>query len=115
LQRRAPRLYLEDIKAAVARISDYTPAGEEEFRNSQLLQDAVLRQLLIVGEAVQQLPDDVFQREPGIPWERVVGMRNRIVHGYHNINMDVVWDTVQRDLPTLQAAVERLLQDPDLD
>ena len=115
MQRRAPRLYLEDIKGAAARISEYTSGGEEEFKNSQLLQDAVLRQLLIVGEAVQHLPDDLLEREAGIPWERVVGMRNRLVHGYHEINMEVVWDTVQRDLPTLQAAVERLLQDPDLE
>jgi uncharacterized protein with HEPN domain len=115
LQRRAPRLYLEDIRGAIARISDYTSAGEEEFRSSELLQDAVLRQLLIVGEAVQHLPDDLLEREPGIQWERVVGMRNRIVHGYHKINMDVVWDTVERDLPALRAAVERLLQTPDLE
>ena len=115
MQRRAPRLYLEDIRSAVARISDYTSGGEEEFKNSQLLQNAVLRQLLIVGEAVQHLPDDMLEREAGIPWERVVGMRNRLVHGYHEINMDVVWDTVERDLPALRAVVERLLQTPDLE
>ena len=115
MQRRAPRLFLEDIRGAIARISDYASAGEEEFKNSELLQDAVLRQLLIVGEAVQQLPDDLLDRVPAIPWERVVGMRNRIVHGYHKINMDVVWDTVQRDLPTLMVAVKRLLENPDLE
>ena len=53
MQRRAPRLYLEDIQGAIARIFDYTSGGEEEFKTSQLLQDAVLRQLLVIGEAVQ--------------------------------------------------------------
>lgn len=115
MQRRAPRLYLEDIKGAIARISDYTSGGEDEFKGTDVLQDAVLRQLLVIGEAVQHLPEDLLERESGIPWERVVGMRNRLIHGYHEINMEVVWDTVQRDLPMLLAAVGRLLQKPDLE
>lgn len=108
MPRRGPRLFLEDVEEAAEKILRYTSGGEAEFRASGVLQDAVLRQLLVIGEAVQHLPEDLLEREAGIPWTRVVGMRNRVVHGYREINMDVVWNSVEHDLPRLQEAVRRL-------
>lgn len=110
MQRKAPWLFLLDIESAVERILGYTAGGEAEFKSSELLQDAVLRQLMVVGEAVQHLPKDLLEHEQVVPWERVVGMRNRLVHGYFEINVELVWITVERDLPELQTAVRRLLK-----
>lgn len=110
MQRRAPRLFLLDIEGAAERILRHTSGGEKEFKSSELLQDAVFRQLLVIGEAVLHLPEDLLEREPAIPWGRIVGMRNRLVHGYFEINVDLVWVTVERDVPELQAAAARLLE-----
>ncbi len=105
---RDPGLFLADIDTAVGRILDYTAGGEAEFKSSTLIQDAVVRQLEIIGEAVRNLEANLLSREAAIPWSNVVGMRHMLAHGYYQIDADVVWDTVSSDLEELQAAVQRL-------
>jgi uncharacterized protein with HEPN domain len=74
------------------------------------LQVWFLRHLQIIGEAARALPEDVRALAPEIPWHKIVGMRNVLVHGYFDIDTDIVWDAVARDVPALKPAIERLLR-----
>ena len=111
MQRREPRLFLEDIDDAISQILEYTSGGVVEFYESRLVQDAVIRQFTIIGEAIRNLPQDLLARAPEIAWRGAVGMRNALVHGYFSIDPGIVWESIERDLPQLRAEVRRLLHD----
>jgi uncharacterized protein with HEPN domain len=72
---------------------------------------AVVHALQIVGEAAQKLPGSLTRRHPEVPWAEIVGMRNFIVHGYYMVDVEIVWKTIKEDLPPMQAAVQRLLEE----
>jgi uncharacterized protein with HEPN domain len=86
-------------------------AGKEkaDLPRDRVLELALVRLVEIVGEAANRLPIEDQLRYPSIPWREVVGMRNRLVHGYDAIDLDVLWDTVQIDLPQLVEELERIL------
>lgn len=75
-----------------------------------MLQNWFLRHLQIIGEAARALPEDVRAIAPEIPWSNIVGMRNILVHGYFDIDTDIVWNAATRDVPAIKPAVERLLK-----
>ncbi len=106
---RDPRERLQDILDAIAAIERYREEGKEVFDQSELLQVWFLRHLQIIGEAARALPDEVRVLAPDIPWSKVIGMRNILVHGYFQIDTEIVWNAVQRDVPELKAAVQKLL------
>jgi uncharacterized protein with HEPN domain len=85
-------------------------ANRKPFEQDELLQTWFLRHLQIIGEAARALPEEVRMLAAEIPWTKIIGMRNVLVHGYFEIDTDVVWHTVQRDIPALKSAVERFLQ-----
>lgn len=74
-----------------------------------MLQTWFLRHLQIVGQAATAVPEDVRSLAPEIPWRQIIGMRNVLVHGYFEVDTDLLWDAVTRDLPILKPAIERLL------
>jgi uncharacterized protein with HEPN domain len=78
-----------------------------------LLQSWFLRHLQIIGEASRGLPDGVRALAPEIPWPNIIGMRNILVHGYFDIDTDIVWEAATRDVPALKPAVQRLLKTLD--
>jgi uncharacterized protein with HEPN domain len=78
-----------------------------------LLQSWFLRHLQIIGEASRGLPEDVRDLAPEIPWSNIIGMRNILVHGYFDIDTDIVWEAATRDVPALKPAVQRLLKTLD--
>jgi len=106
--------YLEHILQAVKRISAYTEDMDEVgFLKNQMVQDAVIRNIEIIGEAARNIerrhPEFAGQHHD-IPWEDVYLMRNRVSHGYFSVDLEVVWKTVQRDIPELEQQVHRLQQ-----
>lgn len=103
------RLYLESIRDCLDRIAEYTEAGEASFRVSRLIQDGVIRNLEVIGEATKNLSRELRDANPDIPWRQIAGMRDVLIHDYLKINLDRVWRTVVNDLPVLDAAVNRLL------
>jgi len=107
--RRNNRVYIEDIGEAIDRIDRYTAAGKEAFFSDEKTQDAVIRQLSIIGEAAARIPPKVKDTAPDVPWQKVVGMRNILIHEYSNTSIHRVWDTVQNHLPQLAAAIGSLL------
>lgn len=77
-----------------------------DLDNDRQLVLALVKDIEIVGEAATQVTESTRQGLPEIPWERIVGMRNRLVHAYFDINLDIVWETVQGDLPELISLLE---------
>ena len=79
-----------------------------EFRQNRMAQLAILKAIEIVGEAASHVGPDTEEAHPEIPWPEIIGMRNRLVHGYFNVNLMRVWETVQQDIPRLISRLERL-------
>ena len=71
------------------------------FENNSLIQDAVLRNIELIGEAASRIPDEFRQAHPEISWRLIVAMRNQLIHGYLGIDLDIVWDVITIELPTL--------------
>jgi uncharacterized protein with HEPN domain len=108
--------YLGHIVDAAKRIGIYT-AGmtRDQSLASTLVQDAVIRKLEVIGEAARNLEladPGLPAQHPGIAWSSMQGMRHRLAHGYYRVNLDIVWVTVQRDIPQLLVQVERALAPP---
>lgn len=108
---RNPAERLRDMLDAIAAIERYRDRGRASFERDELLQVWFLRNLQILGEAARGLPDDVRALAPDVPWPNIVGMRNVLVHGYFEIDTDIVWDAANRDVPALEPALQRLLRE----
>lgn len=103
--------FLADILEAARRIFLYTEEMEYDVFLSDLkTQDAVMRNLEIIGEATKNLSDSIRQQAPEIPWKSIARMRDKLIHHYFGINLDVVWSVVQTDLADLVNAVESILK-----
>ena len=84
---------------------------EEAFLANPLLQHGIVRAIEVLGEAVKNISDPFRDAHPEIPWRDIAGARDKFSHGYFEIELDLVWDIVQRDVPDLQQKIERLLDD----
>ena len=102
--------YLGDILDAIQRIEGYTAhVKKAEFFENLMMQDAVILQIETIGETANSISNE-FQEEHGeLPWAQMRALRNRIVHDYRGINLNVIWDTVQNDLPALKRQVRSVL------
>lgn len=106
--------YLLDILNAARRIVQYTTgATAEEFEHNDLMQDATMRQLGIIGEAARKVSQETRNAHPEVPWSEIIGMRNRLIHEYSRINLQRVWDTIQNDIPRLITLIEPLVPPPE--
>ena len=101
------------IADAVAQIRLYTSGGRAAFLEDRKTQDAVLRNLSIIGEAAKMLSKDAREQAPGIPWKSIAGMRDKMVHEYFGVDLEIVWRTVEVELPKLRVAVVVLLKGID--
>jgi uncharacterized protein with HEPN domain len=104
-------LYLRHILDAIEKIERYVGVGHDEFMAASHWQDAVIRQLEIIGEAVKQLSHEVTERRPEVPWRRIAGMRDVLIHNYMGVDVEAVWEVTQDNLPQLRQAVEELLSE----
>ena len=93
---------LDHAREALELVADRTP---EEFKGDRVLNLALVRLVEVVGEAASRVPDQVRTRHSDIPWRQIVGMRNRLTHGYDAVDLDILWEVITTDLPPL---VERL-------
>ncbi len=101
-------LYLQHVLDAIAKIERYVEVGHDEFMAASHWQDAVVRQLEIIGEAIKRLPSALTQQRPEIPWRRIAGMRDVLIHDYMGVDLEAVWQVTQHDLPKLRDAIEEL-------
>ena len=109
--------YLEHILEALKRIFDYVEDIDEVvFLNNALVQDAVLRNLEIIGEASNRLlryHNNFIEKYPDVPWEDMYWMRNRISHGYFSIDFEIIWKTIEQDLPLLWDQIQAIYKKLD--
>jgi uncharacterized protein with HEPN domain len=103
-------VFLQHIRDAIARIEVYTAAGRRAFLSDTMVQDAVIRNLEVIGEAVRNLPIDLRRRHPKIPWRSITALRNVLIHEYFGVDIDIVWRVVERRLPTLKRHVVLMLK-----
>ncbi len=103
------RVYLRHIRDAIARIGSYVTGGREAFLADTMIQDAVIRNLEVIGEAVKNLSSGLRDRHPDIPWTRIAGMRDVLIHEYFGVRIETVWAAVENRLPELKRYVDELL------
>ncbi len=104
------RLYLSNIKECIERIESYTSDGKEVFLKTIIIQDAVIRNFEIIGEATKRLSTEFRASYPDIPWQQMAGFRDVLIHDYLKINLNRVWGVVEQNLPQLKAVIEKILQ-----
>jgi uncharacterized protein with HEPN domain len=103
-------LYLKDILYSISKIERYTfQMSLEEFTASELVVDAVLENFIIIGEAVSNLPDDLKDRHPEVPWIFIKDFRNVAVHKYHRVNIKIVWDILKNKISILKGQIQEIL------
>ncbi len=93
MYKRSPELFIQDMLEAIEKIERYTELVEdlEDFMKKDIVVDAVLRNLEIIGEAARNIPEEIRSKYPEIPWNRVVGLRNVVIHGYFVVDLEIIW------------------------
>ena len=101
-------LYLADIRYAVERILRYTSGGRGEFFEDPMRQDAVIRNLEVMGEAVRRISDTTRDAHPEVSWRQIAAIRHRALQGYFSVDLEIVWEIVATELPRLREALRGL-------
>jgi uncharacterized protein with HEPN domain len=109
LVKKDPRVYLAHILECAQKIERYTKGDEKEFHNDTMLQDAVIRNFEIIGEAAKRVPEAYRRAHSQIPWRLMASFRDVLIHAYEGIDLKRVWWIVRHDLPVVKEAVEKLL------
>jgi len=104
------RLYLEDILSSIQKIRDYIGSlGFEEFSANLLVQDAVVRNLEIIGESIKNIPQEIRDKNANIEWRKIAGLRDIITHAYFTIDIEIVWEIIINKIDELEKEVKELL------
>ncbi len=109
------RVYIEDIWECISVIEQYTQAlTEEEFYKNLQVQDAVIRRLEIIGEAVKHFDDNFKSNHQDIQWKKIAGMRDILIHEYSAVNLKRVWKVIKTDLPALKQKFKRIREEKNI-
>ncbi|MHC1626315.1 MAG: HepT-like ribonuclease domain-containing protein [Methanoculleaceae archaeon] len=113
MSKRSPLLFIQDMLEAIEKIERYTESIKdlEDFRKRDIVVDAVLRNLEIIGEAARNIPEEIRSKYPEIPWNRVVGLRNVVIHGYFVVDLEIIWVIINKQLPELKEVLLKMLEE----
>lgn len=109
--RRDYKIYLNDILDAIGRIEEYTKGMSlASFKSDRMRQDAVVRNLIVIGEAAKNLPESARPVSKNVDWNKIAGLRDIVVHQYFNVDMEIVWSIVASNIRPLKGVVEKRLK-----
>lgn len=112
MSKRTDKEFLSDILEAIRRVKVYTEGMTyESFLQDTRTQDAVVRNLEIMGEAVKGLSEEIRRRHSGVPWRNMAGVRDRLIHRYFGVSLDVVWEIITLELDAVADQVEQILKE----
>jgi uncharacterized protein with HEPN domain len=103
------QVYLQHILDAICKIEDYTKVGKSIFLTTPHWQDATIRQLEIIGEAIKRISVDIRTAYPDLPWRRIAGLRDILIHEYMGVDINAVWEITQKNLPDLRTKIINIL------
>ena len=105
--KREHKVYIEDILNAIDKIEKYTSGIKyEDFENISMIADAVIRNFEIIGEAASNIPEEIKMKYQEVEWKECVGFRNFLIHGYFMVSLEMVWDTIHKNLPQLKEHIK---------
>lgn len=99
------------IRDAIDKVFAYTESGRIAFFKSPMIQDAVVRNLEVVGEATKQVPGALRERAPELPWREMAGMRDKLIHDYLGVDLNLVWDVIVSELPATHERIVALIEE----
>lgn len=102
-------MYFDDILTAISRIVEYTQGYDFiDFKRDYRTVDAVIRNFEVIGEAVKNIPSEIKEKHPGVPWNEMYALRNRISHAYFGIDYEIIWDIITNYLPENRMQIENI-------
>lgn len=110
---RSDRERFLDILEAIEKIERHIGRGKHAFEKDEFFQVWVIHQLQIIGEAASRMPENTQEHYPEIPWGKMIGMRHILVHGYFEIDLEIVWSVIEKDLPSLKLQILKILPPSD--
>jgi uncharacterized protein with HEPN domain len=106
------RLYLKDILVAMEAIEEFVEGIEfDEFKQDDRTSSAVIRKFEIIGEATKQVPEDIRQQYPQVPWKEMAGMRDKLMHFYFGVDYNLVWQAIKYRVPQIKPVIRQILED----
>lgn len=104
-------VFLKHVKDFCNDISSFVgKATKKDFLDNMMMQDAVVRKIEIIGEAVKNVPHNFREKYPQVPWKKIAGMRDKIIHHYFDVDLDTVWATIQKDIQELKEMAEEIIK-----